>query len=174
MTEMTQDSKERVLFIFAGYVAEMADFRSGEHASFVRAFPHWEIYIVNPGLARRISHTFTFENYSIDELVMIILQKVIGQVCFVCFCEARVTTLTQNFKLAPGVENDLAQIINENFSETERGKHNGGLSQRLVDAAIEALNMRLELDSGSIDTLVTLTTADFEEGAAKLRAAWWH
>ncbi|KNC47069.1 stage V sporulation protein K [Thecamonas trahens ATCC 50062] len=142
MTEMTRQNPgdERIIFIFAGYADEMTEFKS-----------------VNPGLSRRISYTFDFADYSVDELVQIVIQKV----------------ASKNFKLAPGVETELAPIISSAFSPTERSKHNGGLSSRLVDNAIEHLNMRLDLDSGSIDTLVTLTTDDFAQGAVKLKEAWW-
>lgn len=142
MTEMTkQDSEDGgIIFIFAGYETEMSEFRT-----------------VNPGLARRIAYTFTFEDYSTDELVRIAVQKVAAK----------------NFKLAPGVAGELASIITRHFSKDECAKHNGGLAARMVDAAVEHLNMRLDVDSGSIDTLVTLTAADFAEGAAKLRASWW-
>ena len=142
MTEMTRQcpGDDRIIFIFAGYAEEMSEFKA-----------------VNPGLSRRISYTFDFANYTVDELVQISIQKVAAK----------------NFKLAPGVETQLAPIIESQFSVEERGKHNGGLAARLVDAAIENLNMRLDVDAGSIDTLVTLTLSDFAEGAVKLKESWW-
>ena len=106
----------------------------------------------NPGMARRVTHTFTFPDYSITELVAIM----------------RTMATADHYNIVAADE-ELVAIIGAKFTIDQLSQHNAGFSSRLYSAAkgfadgrIAELIMRSE---GDVDdsVLTSLLPSDFED-----------
>ena len=107
----------------------------------------------NPGMARRITHSFTFPDYSVQELVDIL----------------RVMAKKDGFQVSPS-NRELEMLIASSFTADKLAKYNAGFSSQMLCFAREAADARLaefiiaeeEMEFGN-SFLTTLVIDDFKE-----------
>uniref|UniRef100_A0A7S3JUL5 AAA+ ATPase domain-containing protein n=1 Tax=Aureoumbra lagunensis TaxID=44058 RepID=A0A7S3JUL5_9STRA len=127
---MSAMENENIVMIFAGYNNEDMD-------KFISS---------NPGLFRRITHHFIFENYSPSELAQIFLLKVNAS----------------GFRLASPIHDNpsaLTKMLLQYTTREQRERMNGGLCDHLLRNAKRHLDQRLTIDA-SVDDLLTYTEDD--------------
>ena len=105
-----------------------------------------------PGMARQVTHTFTFPDYTIAELVAIM----------------KTMAASDHFDIS-AVGNELITIIEGKFTAAQLSQHNAGFSSRLYTAAKEFADGRIAKlimsSEGDVDdsVLTSLHLSDFED-----------
>lgn len=133
------DDKDLVV-IFAGYPVEMEAFISA-----------------NPGLRRRVPHTFLFKDYTPDEIAAILKAKV----------------RKDGIKLHPEITSDwLTRRISLSFPRVTMAQYNGSIAESVYARADEALCARVDCIDDHIDKLDSITRADINVALRKLRNEW--
>lgn len=121
MGAMNEAPGKTPVMIFAGYTRDMENF--------MRA---------NEGLYRRIGHVFDFTDYSTGDLAQIL----------------EIVTTSKGFKLEPSLLADerigLARLIEETTQLRTRAMMNGGLCERIFDAAKQNLDARDDPENPSV------------------------
>ncbi|MFI9005909.1 right-handed parallel beta-helix repeat-containing protein [Actinosynnema sp. NPDC053489] len=132
LVKLMEDHRDDLVVIAAGYTDRMRDFLG-----------------TNPGLASRFSRTVEFENYSVDELVLITERM----------CAAH------HYELADGVRETLA----EHFRRMHRGPDfgNGRVARKVFEEMLDrhASRVAARPDIAARD-LTLLLPADVDEAAA--------
>jgi len=111
----------------------------------------------NPGLTRRFTHTFHFEDYTPLEIADIFLQKV----------EDSGFELSTELTAAAWRER-IACTIEDHTTPTWRAKRNGGVAEALLTETRQALDSRLDVEA-SPEQLMTFQFADVSLAARKLQ-----
>ena len=139
-------STDRPAIIFAGYAQGMA-----------RVTKH------NPGMARRITHRFVFPDYTIPEIVQIMIHM----------AEKDSFVVRAN-------KAELVKMIEEHFSIEDLSLHNAGFGSRLYNEARECADQRvaalikslpddrLDKMGRNIDILSSLMAVDFKAALKKI------
>lgn len=121
MGAMNEPPGKSPVMIFAGYTRDMENF--------MRA---------NEGLYRRIGHLFDFSDYEPGDLAQIL----------------EIVTTSKGFKLDPSLLADtrsgLARLIEETTQTRTRAMMNGGLCERIFDAAKQNLDARDDPENPSV------------------------
>lgn len=99
------------VIVFAGYPDRMETFLEA-----------------NAGLKRRIQHTFTFQDFSTQELAQIFLRK----------------AKQEAWRLNEVTEEDLDILFEKNTTPQSQSEHNGGLADRLLKRSSEEHARRLD------------------------------
>lgn len=134
----------KVVVIFAGYREPMQ-----------------RVIASNEGFCRRVTKFFYFDDFETSELAQILHLKMRDQ-------DQR--SLLYGFKLHPSCTvHAIAELIERETSEDQRKEMNGGLIDPLLANARENLDLRLDFDCSDVDSLVTITMEDLEEGLRSLR-----
>lgn len=128
-----------VVMIFAGYRKEMQAFMGG-----------------NPGLFRRISKQFFFEDYKTDELTNIL----------------KLNVKLSGFQLDTEVTDEqLTDIIERKTIARQRAQMNGGIPQQMFRKAKWFLDERLDMDACE-DELMTFNLGDLENSLEEMKNNW--
>lgn len=128
LVKLIEDNVGNIVVILAGYKKEMAEFLDA-----------------NSGLRSRFSITMTFEDYSVDELLMILNKQ----------------AKDKGFSLGEDVEIPIRKVLATNL---KKGAQNGNarMARNVLEEAIRRQTERLSLvDAPSRDELVTLIGNDF-------------
>lgn len=118
--------KQESIFIFAGYQKEMKDFID-----------------MNPGLKSRIGYYINFEDYSIEELMQMLLLKI----------------KTSKLKINPKAKLLVQEIIKEKMKSKNFG--NGRFIDKLYDKILMS-HANNVVDSDDLNVLKTITYEDIE------------
>lgn len=133
----------KVVVIFAGYCEPMK-----------------RVISSNEGFCRRVTKFFLFDDFSTSDLAQILHLKMNDQ--------EQDSTL-YGFKLDPSCSVEaVAKLIERETTEKQRQEMNGGLIDPLLANARENLDLRLDFDSTDVDSLITITMEDLEEGLRSL------
>ncbi|EYU27281.1 hypothetical protein MIMGU_mgv1a026001mg [Erythranthe guttata] len=131
-----------IVVIFAGYTEPMK-----------------RVFSSNEGFCRRVSHFFTFDDFTCKDLAQMLKIKMSKQ---------DEKSRLFGFKLHPSCTSGaILELIEKNSTEKLRNKLNGGLVDHMLNNARENLDSRLNLDSTG-DELLTITLSDLEAGLKML------
>ena len=133
MKVMNDKGRKAVTFVFAGYKKEMDEFLQ-----------------FNAGLESRIKYRFHFDDYTVDELVVI----------------ANLKMKAMGFKMTADAASSLGAIIDKGTTAELRSKYNGRLTDNLLQWASNEMNERLPLDATG-DQLITLSKSDLEKASSR-------
>uniref|UniRef100_A0A7N0RBK5 AAA+ ATPase domain-containing protein n=1 Tax=Kalanchoe fedtschenkoi TaxID=63787 RepID=A0A7N0RBK5_KALFE len=110
----------------------------------------------NEGFCRRVTKFFHFDDFSSEELAMILRVKM---------SDPAEDDPLYGFKLHPSCTVEaVAQLINRKTTEQQRKEMNGGLADPVLVNARENLDLRLDFDCVDADELLTITMEDLEAG----------
>ncbi|KAL7096901.1 hypothetical protein ACP275_10G109700 [Erythranthe tilingii] len=131
-----------IVIIFAGYTEPMK-----------------RVFSSNEGFCRRVSHFFTFDDFTCKDLAQMLKIKMGKQ---------DEKSRLFGFKLHPSCTSGaILELIEKNSTEKLRNKLNGGLVDHMLNNARENLDSRLNLDSTG-DEILTITLRDLEAGLKML------
>ncbi|KAK6941515.1 ATPase, AAA-type, core [Dillenia turbinata] len=129
----------KIVVIFAGYKEPMT-----------------RVISSNEGFCRRVTKFFYFDDFSAEELALILHLKMNNQV---------EDSLLYGFKLHSSCTIEaVSKLIEKEMTEKQRKEMNGGLIDPMLVNARENLDLRLSFDCVSEDELLTITLEDLEAG----------
>ena len=108
----------------------------------------------NAGLESRIKYRFHFDDYTVDELVVIVNLKM----------------KAMGYQMTADAASSLGAIIDKGTTAELRSKYNGRLTDNLLQWASNEMNERLPLDATG-DQLITLSKSDLATAIGRFATA---